>query len=188
LSLAEAYELSGQVAVVTGGGRGLGREFAIGLAAAGASVAVIARSEDQLSETARIIAEVGGKGIAVVGDVSNPRTVENLAAEVEERLGPVDLLINNAGIAAPFGPVSEADQYICDRTRNGANRHGAKRIGIRSGAQMAALVWKTIRSRTRRAAGSRGATGPAFGLRANGCPSRPLYHRIRRLGTHVRRR
>lgn len=108
MSLAEAYELSGQVAVVTGGGRGLGREFAIGLAAAGASAAVIARSEDQISETARIIAEAGGKGIAEVGDVSNPRTVENLAAEVEERLGPVDLLINNAGIAAPFGPVSEA--------------------------------------------------------------------------------
>ena len=109
MSVAEARDLSGQVAVVTGGGRGLGRAFAIGLATAGVSVAVIARSEDQISETVGIIAKPGGHGIAVVGDVSNPRTVENLAAQVEERLGPVDLLINNAGIATPFGPVSEGD-------------------------------------------------------------------------------
>src|SRR5262245_28458914 len=105
----ESPVLLGQIAVVTGGGRGLGRAFAIGLAAAGASVAVIARSEDQLSQTVRIIAESGGRASAFVGDVSDPCTIESLATDVGTLLGPVDLLINNAGIATPFGPVSECD-------------------------------------------------------------------------------
>src|SRR5215471_11857164 len=101
--------LSGQIAVVTGGGRGLGRAFAIGLAAAGASVAVVARSEDQLSETVGIISAAGGHAIDLVADVSNPRAVEDIVTEIESRLGPADLLINNAGIGTPFGPVSECD-------------------------------------------------------------------------------
>src|SRR5215470_14174011 len=101
--------LSGQVAVVTGGGRGLGRAFAIGLAAAGASVAVISRSGEQLSETVRMISAAGGHAADFVADVSDPLIVDNLAPEIESRLGRVDLLINNAGIGTPFGPVSECD-------------------------------------------------------------------------------
>jgi len=101
--------LAGQTAVVTGGGRGLGRAFALGLAAAGASVAVVARSEHQLSETVAAISEAGGLATSVAGDVSDPFTVGNLAAEIESRLGHVDLLINNAGIGTPFGPVSDVD-------------------------------------------------------------------------------
>lgn len=64
-------DLSGQVALVTGGGRGLGRAFAQALAESGAAVAVIARSEDQLAETVKLIESAGGRAIAIPGDVSD---------------------------------------------------------------------------------------------------------------------
>ena len=95
----EKVDLSGQVALVTGGGRGIGRALAVGVAEAGAAVAVIARTEEQLVETARLIEAGGGKAIALPGDVSDRTTVERLVAAVEERLGPIDLLVNNAGTA-----------------------------------------------------------------------------------------
>jgi NAD(P)-dependent dehydrogenase (short-subunit alcohol dehydrogenase family) len=102
-------DLTGQVAIVTGGGRGIGRAIAIGLASASASVGVVARSEDQITESAGQIAEVGGWAIAVPADVSDPEAVEQMVQEVERVLGPVDLLVNNAGLAGPIGPTWEAD-------------------------------------------------------------------------------
>jgi NAD(P)-dependent dehydrogenase (short-subunit alcohol dehydrogenase family) len=102
-------DLTGQVAIVTGGGRGIGRAIAIGLASASASVGVVARSEDQITESAGQIAEVGGRAIAVPADVSDPEAVEQMVQEVERVLGPVDLLVNNAGLAGPIGPTWEAD-------------------------------------------------------------------------------
>src|SRR5215467_12355042 len=71
----DSRDLSGQVAIVTGGGRGIGRLFAEGLAQIGAAVAVTARSEDQLAETVASITRVGGTALAVAGDVSDPNAV-----------------------------------------------------------------------------------------------------------------
>ena len=85
-------ELSGQVALVTGGGRGIGRRVALELAQAGASVAVAARSAGEVEETA---AEAGG--LALECDVSDRASVEAAVARVEAELGPVDLLVANAG-------------------------------------------------------------------------------------------
>jgi 3-oxoacyl-[acyl-carrier protein] reductase len=87
-------ELEGQVALVTGGGRGIGRGIALELASAGMKVAVSARSADQVEETAR---EIGGLG--VVGDVSRRADVERMVAETEAKLGPIDVLCANAGMA-----------------------------------------------------------------------------------------
>jgi 3-oxoacyl-[acyl-carrier protein] reductase len=87
-------DLHGRVALVTGGGRGIGRNVAIELASAGMKVAVSARSKDEIEETA---AEVGG--IAIQCDVSDRAQVERMVAETEEKLGPIDLLVANAGIA-----------------------------------------------------------------------------------------
>ena len=68
----EGINLAGQVAIVTGGGRGIGKAIALGLAKAGASVAVVARSEDQLAETVKEITQLGSRAISVTADVSDP--------------------------------------------------------------------------------------------------------------------
>jgi NAD(P)-dependent dehydrogenase (short-subunit alcohol dehydrogenase family) len=102
-------ELQSQVAIVTGGGRGIGRATALALARAGTRVAVVARSEEQVAESVRNIKEAGGQALAVVADVSDAAAVERMAREVESTLGPADLLVNNAGAVGPLGPLWEAD-------------------------------------------------------------------------------
>jgi 3-oxoacyl-[acyl-carrier protein] reductase len=87
--------LGGKVAVVTGGGSGLGEAIAMRLGARGARVAVLEIDVD----AARLTAQLAG-GIAVRCDVSDSRSVDDAAAEVERELGPVDIWVNNAGVAA----------------------------------------------------------------------------------------
>jgi 3-oxoacyl-[acyl-carrier protein] reductase len=97
-------EPQGQVALVTGGGRGIGRNIAVELAGAGMKVAVAARSTGEIEETA---AEVGG--LAIQCDVSDRDSVERMVAEAEEKLGPLDLLVSNAGISIEEGAAWELD-------------------------------------------------------------------------------
>ncbi len=94
------------VALVTGGGRGIGRGIALGLAKQGWEVAIAARSADQLSETVKL---AEGKVIAVPADVSDRVSVKSLARSVEYMLGPVELLVNNAATTGPLGPFWEAN-------------------------------------------------------------------------------
>ena len=101
-------DMRGQVAVVTGGGRGLGRAFAQALAAAGCAVAVIARSADELAETVATIAESGGQARAFPADVTDAPAVTAAFATIEQSLGPIDLLVNNAGVIGPLGPFAQS--------------------------------------------------------------------------------
>jgi 3-oxoacyl-[acyl-carrier protein] reductase len=92
--VANGEDLQGKVALVTGGGRGIGRNVALELTGAGMKVAVSARSKDEIEDVA---AEIGG--IAIQCDVSDRAQVERMVAETEEKLGPIDLLVANAGMA-----------------------------------------------------------------------------------------
>ena len=96
-------EFSGEVALVTGGGRGIGANIARELAAAGMRVAVAARTSEQVDEVAQ---EIGGLAFAL--DVSDEESIARVVADVERELGPIDVLVNNAGInnARPFGEAS----------------------------------------------------------------------------------
>jgi 3-oxoacyl-[acyl-carrier protein] reductase len=92
--VASGEDLTGRVALVTGGGRGIGRNVAIELADAGMKVAVSARSKDEIDAVA---AEIGG--VAIPCEVSNRGQVEAMVAQTGEKLGPIDLLVANAGMA-----------------------------------------------------------------------------------------
>jgi NAD(P)-dependent dehydrogenase (short-subunit alcohol dehydrogenase family) len=105
--MTDLNRLSGQVALVTGGGRGFGRAFAIALAAHGMRVAVAARSLDQLEETAERIRSHGGEAIALATDVRDEKAVNLLVEKIEDRFGGIDLLINSAGAGRPYGPTWE---------------------------------------------------------------------------------
>src|SRR5689334_21198578 len=104
-----AGALAGQVALITGGGRGIGRAVAEAFAADGAAVCVMARSADQVAETVAAIEGGGGRALAGVGDVSDEMAVQRVVAETEQRLGPVDLLVHAAGAPSTVGPLWETD-------------------------------------------------------------------------------
>lgn len=104
-----AAELAGQVALITGGGRGFGKAIAKAFAAAGAAVTVTARSTKQLDTTVREIKAAGGKAFAVPGDVTNSKDVERVIGAAHKHFGPATLLVNNAGLAGPFGPIGTID-------------------------------------------------------------------------------
>jgi NAD(P)-dependent dehydrogenase (short-subunit alcohol dehydrogenase family) len=98
------------VALVTGAGRGIGREIALALAREGCHVAVAARSSDQVDATAAAVASLGVQTVPLVLDVTDEAAVARGVASIAARLGPVDVLVNNAGIAesAPFAKTDAA--------------------------------------------------------------------------------
>ncbi len=101
--------LDGQVALVSGGGRGIGRGIARALAAAGASVAVLARSAAELAETVGSIEQAGGRARAFPADATAAQAIAAALSAVERSLGPVDLLVNCVAALGPIGPFWETD-------------------------------------------------------------------------------
>src|SRR4029078_6416351 len=105
-------ELTGKVAIVTGGSKGIGAGIAKGLAAAGASVVVnYASSKEGAERVVKEIENAGGKAVAVQGDVSKSADVRRLFAETTQAFGRVDVLVNNAGVYqfAPLGEITEEE-------------------------------------------------------------------------------
>jgi NAD(P)-dependent dehydrogenase (short-subunit alcohol dehydrogenase family) len=102
--------LDGRTALITGGGRGIGRAIALVYAHAGANVVVAARSADQIDAVRREIESLGAHGLAVAADVSGSAGVETMAAAALERFGTVDILVNNAGnlIYKPLVPLPDS--------------------------------------------------------------------------------
>ena len=107
--------LSGRVALVTGGSRGIGRAIAQRFATLGASVAVCGRDRSALEQTARKMERVGAQVFFQLADVTQASEVSELVSNAEASLGPLDILVNNAGIGL-FGPAHERTESDWDLT------------------------------------------------------------------------
>src|SRR5689334_3706029 len=141
-SLRELFDLSGRVAIVTGGSRGLGREMAEGLAEAGAALMLCARREEWLTPT---LAELRGRGFTVEGavcDVARQADVERVVATAIGRFGKVDILVNNAGVtwaAEPEAMPLDKWQKVVD-----INLTGAFLFAQAAGREMLKRQWGRI--------------------------------------------
>jgi 3-oxoacyl-[acyl-carrier protein] reductase len=104
-----ANELKGQVAIVTGAGRGFGKAIAMRLADEGAAVTVTSRTKTDLDEVAAQIEAAGGRALAVAGNATDRKDVGRVVQATREKFGPTTLMVNNAGVPGPFGPIGVVD-------------------------------------------------------------------------------
>ena len=115
--MAERKKLDGRVALITGGGRGIGRQIALAYAAEGARLALTARTASELEETAKLVSEqYGSEVITITADVAVREQVDNTVARTLERYGQIDVLVNNAGNIGPVGRVWDNDPEDWART------------------------------------------------------------------------
>ena len=122
-SILDSFSLAGKVAIVTGASSGLGVAFAVGLAEAGADIAICARRVEKLEQTKAQVLEGGRRCVAVQADVSDPEDCNRVVAETVEQLGKVDVLINNAGIGTAVPATRETpDEFrpVIDINLNGS--------------------------------------------------------------------
>ena len=115
--MGKLFDLSGRCALVTGGGRGLGRAIAVGLAEHGADVAVTSRTLEELEETAEAVRSTGRRCLVVPGDARSKADVTAVVGAVDAEWGRLDILVNNAGVdaAAPAIDYSEDDwDFVMD--------------------------------------------------------------------------
>lgn len=110
-------KLKDQVAIVTGGGRGIGRAIALTFAKEGARIAVVARTESEIEGVAREIASLGARAVAIKTDVSQENQVEDMAQKVMDEFGRIDILVNSAGFAK-HAHIQEIQTDIWDLTMN----------------------------------------------------------------------
>jgi NAD(P)-dependent dehydrogenase (short-subunit alcohol dehydrogenase family) len=123
MSVLDRFRLDGKVAVVTGASSGLGVAFALGLAEAGADVAICARRADRLASTREQVTTLGRRCLAVTADVARPEDCTRVIEETMTEFGRVDVLVNNAGIgtAAPAARESPEDfRRVIDINLNGS--------------------------------------------------------------------
>lgn len=98
-----------KTALITGAGRGIGRAIAVRLAAEKYSVGLTARTEQQLRETAALVREAGGTAVIAAGDVTDQSEVQQVHKRIVDQLGPIDVLVNNAGYASHPSPFTAID-------------------------------------------------------------------------------
>lgn len=106
MHIRELFDLHGKVAIVTGGGRGLGEQIAVGLAEAGADVVICSRKKDACDAAAEQVRQIGRTSLSLACDVTRPEDVERVVEEAKEAFGKIDILVNNSGIS--WGAPAEA--------------------------------------------------------------------------------
>lgn len=111
----DRFRLDGQVAVVTGAGRGIGRAIALALAQAGADVVVASRTQAELDTLVAEVQACGRRGLAVVADMAVRTQAERLIAATIEQFGQLDVLVNNAGIFQTWAPPEQVSEAEWDR-------------------------------------------------------------------------
>ena len=115
--MADRKRLDGRVALITGGGRGIGRQIALAYAAEGARLALSARTASELEETAQLVSrQSGSEVITIIADVSIREQVDNAVAQTLEHYDAIDVLVNNAGNIGPVGRVWDNDPDDWART------------------------------------------------------------------------
>ena len=102
-------ELVDQVAIITGGGQGIGQQIALRFAAAGATVVVTGRTAATLTSTVAAVQQAGGRALAVVADVARVKDCERMVTDTVGAFGSIDILVNNAGIAGPTKSTLDMD-------------------------------------------------------------------------------
>jgi NAD(P)-dependent dehydrogenase (short-subunit alcohol dehydrogenase family) len=108
--------LDNRVALITGGGRGIGRSIALAYAREGARLALAARTPGELEETARETRKLGADTCTICADVTQQSQVDEMAGQVLERFSTIDILVNNAGIVGPIGALEDNDVSAWVRT------------------------------------------------------------------------
>lgn len=116
MTTTKLFDLSGNVALITGGNGGIGRGIAIGLAEAGASVAIFGRNEEKNQRTLSELKEIGIPAMALQVDITNRSELEPAIKKVENELGSISILVNNAGIVALSGGVLNETEAQWDDT------------------------------------------------------------------------
>ncbi len=109
-------ELSGEIALVTGAGRGIGAAVAWELAHRGARVALLARTTAEVAQVADAIAHAGGDALPLAADISQLDALQAAIARVEAHFGPITILVNNAASIGPIGPTAEIDLALWAQT------------------------------------------------------------------------
>ena len=110
------FDLSGRVALITGASRGIGEATARLLAEQGAHVIVSSRKQEDLDKVAAAIAAAGGKATAIAAHQGESAALKNLMAEIAEKFGRLDILVNNAATNPYFGHISDTDAGMVDKT------------------------------------------------------------------------
>lgn len=132
---ADRFDLTGKVALVTGGSRGLGRSMVLGFAAAGADVVVASRKLDACRAVADEVEAMGRRALAWSCNVSNWDELEPLADAAYDAFGRVDVLVNNAGMSLLYGDVTEVTEAMWDKVVN-LNLKGVFRLTALVGSRM----------------------------------------------------
>src|SRR5437763_613316 len=112
MTAADPFSIEGKVAIVTGGGRGIGRALSTGLAAAGASVVVASRSETACKDTVAEIEGTGGSAIAVQADIAIGADRERIITQTIDAFGRLDILVNNAGVLKPHNTLRVSEDEL----------------------------------------------------------------------------